>query len=256
MLSLSLLWIAADPCCREAPLYAQTRIEVVHVGAGEPIKLEKLDQFVWGGFEGARVVDGKVIAKVTSKPKFESTTSQIILTLGEGYEVDEIIAESDEAYIDLDQTPIDDGKVELTFPPDTPEGMYRIEVRAIKEGSRRAVKRLKVKIGGDGPAPPDIDDNKPTNDIERIVDNAMFEVRKGYASVFKQTAEAVGTGRIKTDADLLKFMVPISKTAREQAVAGIDGLIQDKLPRDGVNLKPEAPVFLLQISTAFERGLK
>lgn len=232
MLSLSLLWIAADPCCREAPLYAQTRIEVVHVGAGEPIKLEKLDQFVWGGFEGARVVDGKVIAKVTSKPKFESTTSQIVLTLGDGYEVDEIIAESDEAYIDLDQTPIDGGKVELTFPPDTPEGMYRIEVRAIKEGSRRAVKRLKVKIGSDdGPAPPDID----IGDLP-ATSKAARKVMVDYVQAMAQDMEnmSANISKYKTVTESSKAFNDLDLSTRNSFKAGIATVMKPRLGADAL----------------------
>ncbi len=46
----------------------------------EPITLVESKSFVWDGFANARVVDGKVIADVTSKPKFVGATSQIVLS--------------------------------------------------------------------------------------------------------------------------------------------------------------------------------
>ena len=253
LIILSLLWMAVGgPCCE-----AQAQPPISIVETSEPITLVESKSFVWDGFANPRVVDGKLVADVTSKPKFVGATSQILLSLADGYTVSEIVAESLPAleYVDLTEADAG-GKTELSFPPDAKAGQYRIAVKAAKSGvSRQAIKRLNVTIGGSGPTPPDVDDG-PKNDIERIVDNAVFEIRKGYASVFKQTADEVGSGRLKTDADLLKFMVPVSKAAREQAIAGIDGLIQDKLPRDGITLKPEAPIFLREIATAFERGLK
>lgn len=243
ILSLSLLW---SSCCFCGDALAQPRIEVVTVAANEPIKLEKLDQFVWGGFEGARVVDGKVIAKVTSKPKFESTTSQIVLTLGDGYEVDEIIAESDEAYIDLDQTPIDGGKVELTFPPDTPEGMYRIEVRAAKEGSRKAVKRLKVKIGGDGdgPAPPDID----IGDLP-ATSKAARKVMIDYVQAMAQDMEnmSANISKYKTVTESSKAFNDLDLSTRNSFKAGIANVMKprlgaDALPADAASVFKEIAV--------------
>lgn len=245
LLSLSLLW---SSCCLCGDARAQAHVEVVAVAAGEPIKLEKLDQFVWGGFEGARVVDGKVIAKVTSKPKFESTTSQIILTLGEGYEVAEIIAESDEDYIDLDETPLDGGKVELTFPPDTPEGIYKIEVRANKEGvSRQAVKRLKVKIGGDGPAPPDIDPDLPA--LSKEARKAMQGLVAGMADDMDKAAIEVEGGRITKVLDLAAFTVPLDVATRNVFKKSLAGPLEAALGKDA--LTPSNAKALREVAVGF-----
>lgn len=125
--------------------------------------------FVWSGFENARVVDGKLVADTTSKPKFVGSTSQILLTLSDGYAIAEIMAESlpDFLSVDLGETTLADGKTELVFPPDAKAGTYRITVRAGKPNVfRQAVKRLDVTIGGNGPAPPDVDvGNLPVIDL-------------------------------------------------------------------------------------------
>ncbi len=148
------------------------------------------------------------------------------------------------------------GRLNCSFPPTAKPGTYRIAVKASKPGAaRHAVKRLNVVIGGAGPAPPDVDVGQ-RSDIERIVDNAMFEMRRNYSIAFMRTSEAIAAGQLKTDDELVKFMNPITRQAREQALTGIDGLLQDNIPRDGVTLKPESIAFFRDIANAFQRGAK
>lgn len=255
-LALLMLVSVPDCCSAQSPKITVTEVSQ----SSEPITLVETKSFVWSGFVNPRVVDGRVVAEVTSKPKFEGSTSQILLTLSDGYEISEILAESLPSleYIDLAETPAA-GSVELQFPADAKAGDYRIAVKASKKGvSRQAIKRLNVTIGGSGPGPepPEPEPPSPTNDVQRIVDNAIVEMRRNYGSAFKRTAESVVSGQLDTDIKFQKFLFDLTKTGREQALAGVDGLIQDKLPRDQNKLKPEAAGFLRDIAAAFERGVK
>lgn len=112
------------------------------------------------------------------------------------------------------------------------------------------VKPLPNPIPTPGPQP------IPADDIDRIVSNALLELRSGYSQAFKAAGDAVKRGDLKVDAKLQAFLYPITKKVKEDALYGVDVLIQEKLPRDGVNLKPEAAGFLDSIGQAFGRGLK
>lgn len=138
----------------------------------EPITLVESKLQVWGGFVGEPRVSGmKMVCDVSSKPVLESTTSQIILGLNDGYELKEVLAEAIPSleFVDLLEKKLDGGKIELQFPTTAKSGNYRIAVTAQKKGvDRPAIKRLNVTIGtapqpppGPGPVPPQPDGDAP-----------------------------------------------------------------------------------------------
>lgn len=96
----------------------------------------------------------------------------------------------------------------------------------------------------------------PSDETERIVDNAVLELKRGYGHAFRSAATAISRGEITVDAKLQAFLEPLTRSARINGMAGIDGLIQTKLPRDVDKLKPEAAQFIDNIGLAFERGTK
>lgn len=173
------LLLCLTPCCN---LQAQ-------VSDNDPISLVESKTQTWKGFTNAKIVGDSIVFDIEARPVFSSISSQILLTLASGYEVAEIVAESLPAleYVDLIETQLD-GKTELSFPPDTKPGQYRIAVKASKKGvSRQAIKRLNVTIGKPEPGPGPEPGPTPTPDDAPIKEPGFrvlitYESQIGYPS--------------------------------------------------------------------------
>lgn len=76
----------------------------------------------------------------------------------------------------------------------------------------------------------------------------------GYANIFEDAAKDVAAGKLKTDKDLLDSINPKTGEARRLARSILDNYVQAKLPRDGVNLKPEASEFLKDLGRQFREA--
>lgn len=100
------------------------------------------------------------------------------------------------------------------------------------------------------------DDVVPTDEVERVVFNAVNELRKGYGKAFRMAGSAIERREITVDSKLQTYLEPLTKTARTSAMAGVDSLIQNKIPRDVDKLRPEAAKFMDSIGLAFEKGTK
>lgn len=234
-IALSLLW---SSCCL-LPGQAQAQISI-----------KENKQAIWS-FPGAKLVDGQIVAAIDAKPKFERVELTVTVESAVDYKFSQMKARKLPEYerVTLEEV----GKGVYRFRAGAPEGQYLLEYTGIDPGIGSDEIRITLERAG-VPEPEPLPE--PTNDIERIVNNAMLEMRRNYGNAFKRTSEAVTAGQLQTDGDLVKFMNPLTKAAREQAVAGIDGLLQDKLPRDGSKIKPEAAGFFRDIAAAFERGTK
>lgn len=248
---LLLLMLASVPDCCHAQT---TKITVTEVSqSSEPIALVESKSFVWSGFVGAKVVDGRVVADVASKPKFEGSTSQILLTLGDGYEVSEILAESLPSleYIDLAETPLG-GSVELQFPANAKAGDYRIAVKASKKGvSRQAIKRLNVTIGGgDGPKPPEPDPVLPdASGLTQESRKAMQSFVSSMAADMDKAAQAIESGKLKTVLELASFTVPLDVETRNLFKKSMAVQLEPKLGKD--QLPADASKMLREVATGF-----
>lgn len=207
----------------------------------------------WTGFENAAVVNGVVVAGVSSKPKLDHVDTTIVVKTAIEYKFGQLKARKLPDYEQVTLDLVD--KLTYRFKPSAPEGKYKLEYIAFDPEKGIASDETTITLERTTPDPEPIKPD-PTNDTERIVENSIFELRKGYGSSFRRTADAVSAGQIETDLKLQQFMLPLTKSAREQALTGIDGLLQDKLPRDQNKLKPEAAGFLREIAAAFERGTK
>jgi hypothetical protein len=75
----------------------------------------------------------------------------------------------------------------------------------------------------------------------------------GYADVFSDAAKRVASGDLKTDKQLYDETNPKTGEVRKNARAVLDAYFQTNLPRDGVNLKPEAAAFLQDIAEQFRK---
>lgn len=240
LLALLPLWMLAVPnCCREA--------------SAQNITIKEVQQAYWT-FPNAQIVGGQVVAPIDAKPKLDRVETTVNVEMVVAYKFGKLKARRLPSYevVTLDEI----GKGVYKFKPSAPEGQYFLEYSAYDPDKGLDSGEATITLEKSGPSPEPEPLPTPTNDIERIVNNAMLEMRRNYGSAFKRTSEAIAAGQLQTDGDLVKFMNPLTKAAREQAVAGIDGLLQDKLPRDQNKLKPEAAGFFRDIATAFERGTK
>lgn len=247
-LALLMLVSVPDCCSAQSPKITVTEVSQ----SSEPITLVETKSFVWSGFVNPRVVDGRVVAEVTSKPKFEGSTSQILLTLSDGYEISEILAESLPSleYIDLAETPAA-GSVELQFPADAKAGDYRIAVKASKKGvSRQAIKRLNVTIGGSGPGPEPPEPILPemsqlAKDSRKAMQTFVIEM----AGDMDKAAEAIDAGKLKTVLDLSAFTTPLDIDSRNRFKKTMAVSLEPKLGKD--QLPADASKTLREVATGF-----
>lgn len=237
LLTLLPLWMLSS-CCFCGDAQAQ-------------IAIKETRKAVWT-FPGAEIVGGQLVAPVDARPKLDRVELTINVETAVDYKFSQMKARKLPEYerVTLEEV----SKNVYRFRSGAPEGQYLLEYTGIDPGI--ASDEIRVTLERLTPIDPEPVIPKPENDIQRIVDNAMLEMRRNYGSAFQRTSEAITSGQLDTDDKLVKFMNPLTKAAREQAVAGIDGLLQDKLPRDGSKLKPEAAGFFRDIAKAFERGTK
>jgi hypothetical protein len=243
LLALTLLWMPCSCCLLPGVAQAQN------------ISIKEVQQAFWT-FPGAEIVSGQVVVPVDVRPKLDRVETTVRVESVVEFKFGKLTARRLPSFerVTLDEV----SKGVYKFKPSAPEGTYLLEYSAYdpekgldsSEATITLARGPAIEVDPIGPLP------TPSNDIERIVNNAMLEMRRNYGNAFKRTSEAISAGQLDTDDKLVKFMNPLTKAAREQAVAGIDGLLQDKIPRDGSKLKPEAAGFFRDIALAFEKGTK
>jgi hypothetical protein len=93
----------------------------------------------------------------------------------------------------------------------------------------------------------------PTPEDSGVVGKSFDFELLGYADVFADASKKVASGEIKTDKQFYDEVNPKTGEVRKTARAILDAYFQAKLPRDGVNLKPEAAAFLNDIAEQFRK---
>lgn len=219
------------------------------VGFGQ-IKLSQEVTQSWVGFQSPKIVDGVIVAGVNSKPTLASTTMTIRVETAVPYKFSQVKAVRLPSLEKVTLEQIDGG---YRFKPSAPAGLYAIEYLAFDPEKGIASEEITVELKPVETQPIEV---IPTDETERIVFNAIHELKKGYGSAFKAAAGAIDRKEITVDAKLQSFLEPLTKAARTNAMAGIDGLIETKIPRTVDKLKPEAAKFIESIGLAFEKGTK
>lgn len=235
LLPLLLLFVAScNPCCFGQISLSETKVQVVT------------------GLVAPQVVGESIIIGADSKPQV--TTASLIEVKGkEKFKTFDIEAENVSNYSLAALKVVDETHWLL-------QGQGKFRVSAIAFGPDLGKDRLIIEISNEPPKPPPgpgpPKPPEPSNDTDKLVDDAMLGLRRGYGKAFASAADAIQSGQITIDAQLQSFMEPITKKARMDALAGIDGHIEDLIPRDGTKLKPEAAGFIRALSVSFERGTK
>jgi hypothetical protein len=93
----------------------------------------------------------------------------------------------------------------------------------------------------------------PTPEDSGVVGKSFDLEMIGYADVFSDASKKVASGELKTDKQFYDEVNPKTGEVRKTARAILDAYFQAKLPRDGVNLKPEAAAFLNDIAEQFRK---
>lgn len=242
ILILAAVGVSVSSCCREAPAQSDN------------IKIKQSQEAIWD-FPGAQIVGGRVVAAVDVRPKLDRIETTIKVETVVEYKFGELRARRLPSYerVTLDEI----SKGVFKFKPSAPEGSYLLEYTAFDPEKGVASNEATVVLERpkpDQPQPNPLPDPGQLTDVDRIVNASIFELRKGFGQAFTRTAEGITAGTIKSDADLQKYLFGLTKAAREQSMVGIDGLIQDKLPRNGSQLLPESSAFIRGIGQAFEKG--
>jgi hypothetical protein len=213
------------------------------------IKLVEQNLQTWVGFESPQIVNGVVVAGPNSKPILASTSQTILVKSQVEYKSISLLVQK---LPTLERIEIDAIEGGYRFKPGTSEGLYNIVILASDPGTGLDTLTVlhKPSVGPIDPVKPE----PPTDEVERVVFNSMLELRKGYGSAFRAAASAIERREVTVDAKLQSFLEPLTRSARTNAMTGVDGLIQAKLPRDVDKLKPEAARFIESIGLAFERS--
>lgn len=231
------------------------------VGFGQ-IKLVESKTETWAGLKNAVLNDdGTITTGPDSKPILTAKSVRYSFETAIPYKFSQLKAKRlpTGERVTLDQEP---GKETYWFRSGATEGKYELSYTVFDpekgiDSDEWIVEYKPISAPLPGPVdPPKPDDPIPTDEVERAVFNAMLEMRKGYGSAFRSAAAAIERREITVDAKLQSFLEPLTRTARTNAMAGIDGLIQTKLPRTVDKLKPEAAAFVNSIGLAFEKGTK
>lgn len=220
------------------------------------IKLSQEVTQSWVGFQNPKIVDGVIVAGVNSKPTLSSTSTTIKVETAVPYKFSQVKAVR---LPSLERVTLEQIEGGYRFKPSAPAGLYAVEYLAFDPEKGIASEEITVELKAIEPIKPDDvvkPEPIPADEVERVVFSAINEMRKGYGSAFKAAATAIERREITVDAKLQSFLEPLTRTARTNAMAGIDGLIQAKLPRDVDKLRPEAAAFVQSIGIAFEKGTK
>jgi hypothetical protein len=207
----------------------------------------------WVGFQNPRIVDGVIVAGVNSKPTLSSTSTTIKVETAVPYKFSQVKAVRLPSLERITLEQIDGG---YRFKPSAPAGLYAIEYLAFDPEKGIASEEITVEIKPIEQVDPIKPEPIANDEVERIVFASINELRKGYGTAFRAAATAIERRDITVDAKLQSFLEPLTRTARTNAMAGIDNLIQAKLPRDVDKLRPESAKFIESIGLAFEKGTK
>jgi hypothetical protein len=226
------------------------------------IKLVESKTETWAGLKNAVLNDdGTITTGPDSKPILTAKSVRFSFETAVAYKFKQLKAKrlSTGEKVSMEQ---EKDKETYWFRAGAPEGKYELEYTVFDpekgiDSDEWIIDYKPIVAPVPGPVDPiKPDDVIPTDEVERIVFNAMLEMRKGYGSAFRSAAAAIERREITVDAKLYSYLEPLTRNARTNAMAGIDGLIQTKLPRDVDKLKPEAAKFIESIGLAFEKGTK
>lgn len=200
------------------------------------------------GIDGVETVAGKTFVSATSKPVVESVGFIDLGTIPDSPQVLKV------SVTDSQRRPVATERISNSQWVIRGEGRVWIDARVTHLPTflldESAELELPAKLPEPKPEP------IPTDETERIVSNAILELRKGYGQAFRSAAGAIERREITVDAKLQSYLEPLTRTARTNAMAGVDGFIDAKIPRNVDKLKPEAAKFLENIGLAFEKGTK
>jgi hypothetical protein len=91
----------------------------------------------------------------------------------------------------------------------------------------------------------------PSPEDNGVVWESFEKEMEGYAKVFEDAAKEIKSGEIKTDREFFDAVNPRTGEVRKEARSILDKYFQDRLPRDGVDLKPESASFVENIAKQF-----
>ena len=214
------------------------------------IKLTQETSQTWVGFQNPQIVNGVVIAGPDSKPTLSNTTMTIKVETAVEYKFAQLKATR---LPTLERITLEQVEGGWRFKPSAPAGLYAVEYLAFDPTHGIASEEIQVEIKPEKPEPirPE---PIPGNEFSEVVEKAIAELRSGYGQAFRQVADGIDRREILLDSRYHSFLLPLTTQARVTALTGVDQLLQNKLPRNGVNLLPEAAGFSRSLADAFDGG--